>query len=257
MTDSRRVPLQALLIILCTWLMASCATPGISGLQYRAPMRAHPVTTETVVRLPVSETWALLLEQLRLHAFDIKKVEKASRLIHVSFSTDRPEHYVDCGIIHRTFQYEKESETYTYPVTSSSSFKVATQWGKPAALPVVGTYDRDTSLEARITVFVAPKKKHTTVTVHTRYTFISRVSGQQDYMNAAGIVVKSRQISEQQSTIAFETGKIGSAIWNGPPHSFEVTCHPTGLLEAEILAMANGHHAGVDSREVLPSRTSS
>jgi hypothetical protein len=58
-------------------------------------------------------------------------------------------------------------------------------------------------------------------------------------MNAAGRVVKSSQISDRQSTIVFETGENGSAIWQGPPHPFTVKCHPTGLLEAEILAMTD------------------
>lgn len=109
--------------------VASCATPGTSGRQYRDPIGVETVANEVVVRLPFSDTWDLLIGQLSKSFFVINNVEKVSRIINVSFSTDKPEEYIDCGTSERTFQYANESQTYTYPVAGSNSFKAAGKWG--------------------------------------------------------------------------------------------------------------------------------
>jgi len=115
------------------------------------------VGNEAVVRLPFSDTWDLLIGQLAKSFFVINNVEKVSRIINVSFSTDKPEEYIDCGTTERTFQYANESQTHTDPVAGSSSFKVAGKWGEYDHLPLIGYVDRKTSLEGRINVYVPPK----------------------------------------------------------------------------------------------------
>lgn len=227
---------QVFFLFVLTLSVASCAT-GTSGRQYHAPIGAEPVANEAVVRLPFSDTWDLLIGQLAKSFFVINNVDKASRIINVSFSTDKPEQYIDCGITERTFQYANESQTYSNPVAESNSFKDVGKWG-PYELPVIAYFDRKTSLEGRINVYVAPKDNDTVVTVNARYIFTSAVSGRAEVMSAFGTVSRREAVPERKSTFSFNTGQLGSADWGTPQEPAIVKCHSTGKLEAEILAMA-------------------
>lgn len=238
MARSLFVSVQFLCLTILACLVSSCVTPGTSGFQYREPNKAQTITNEVVVKFPFSDTWDLMIGHLAKSFFVINNVEKVSRIINVSFSTDKPEEYVDCGITERTFQYANESQTYTYPVASSSSFKTAGKWGPFENLPWVAYLTRKTSLEGRINVYVAPKDNDTIVTVNTRYILGSRMSGHADNMNAAGTVVQTIPIPERALTISFNTGQIGSADWGTPAQLQLVKCHSTGKLENEILEMA-------------------
>lgn len=189
---------QVFSLFVLTISVASCATPGTSGRQYRVPIGAELVTNEAVVRLPFSDTWDLLIGQLAKSFFVINNVDKASRIINVSFSTDKPEEYIDCGTSERTFQYANESQTYTYPVAGSNSFKAAGKWGAYGNLPSIAYLDRKTSLEGRINVYVAPKDNDTVVTVNTRYIFTSGMSGQNELINGVGAVVQRVEVLESK-----------------------------------------------------------
>ena len=174
MVRSLFVAVQFLCLTLFACLLSSCVTPGTSGYQYREPIGPETVANEAVVKLPFSDTWDLLIGHLAKSFFVINNVEKVSRIINVSFSTDKPEEYVDCGTTERTFQYAKESHTYTYPMAGSNSYKAAGKWGAYQNLPTIGYVNRKTSLEGRINVYVAPKDNDTIVTVNTRYIFTAR-----------------------------------------------------------------------------------
>lgn len=239
MTCSQLAPIQLLSAMALACLLTACATPGTSGLQYREPIKAETVANEAVVSLPFSDTWDLLIGQLAKSFFVINNVEKVSRIINVSFSTDKPEEYVDCGTSKRTFEYADESQAYNYPVAGSSSFKLAGKWGPFENLPLIAYLNRKTSLEGRINVYVAPKDNDTIVTVNTRYIFTVATSGQQELMNAAGTVVQRTSVPETKNSLSFNTGQIGSADWGTPPQQHVVKCRSTGKLETEILAMTS------------------
>ncbi len=227
---------QVFFLFVLTISVASCAT-GTSGRQYHAPIGAELVANEAVVRLPFSDTWDLLIGQLAKSFFVINNVDKASRIINVSFSTDKPGQYIDCGITERSFQYANESQTSSNPVAESNSFKVVRKWG-PYELPVIAYLDRKTSLEGRINVYVAPKDNDTVVTVNARYIFTSAVSGRAEIISAFGTVSRIDAVPETKSTLSFNTGQLGSADWGTPQEPAIVKCRSTGRLESEILAMA-------------------
>ncbi len=237
MTRFLLASIQFLSVIFLVSLLTACATPGTSGRQYHDPIGTELVANEAVVRLPFSDTWDLLIGQLAKSFFVINNVEKVSRIINVSFSTDKPEQYIDCGTTERTFQYANESQTYTYPVARSNSFKAAGKWGTYGNLPSIAYLDRKTSLEGRINVYVAPKDNDTVVTVNTRYIFTSGISGQNELINGYGVVTYRVAVPESKSTISFNTGQLGSADWGTPQEAAIVKCRSTGKLEAEILAM--------------------
>lgn len=236
-------PRQWTRVISFSCLLVACATVGTSELRYHEPRPTESPPRDMVVKASLHRTWDLLIDRLRLSFFDIKSVDKANRTIDVVFSTDRPEKYIDCGTIDRTFQHAKESQSYTYPLASSNSFKVATTYGKIQKLPLIGHYDRNTSLETVTTLSVMPSKKHALVSLDSHYLFTSRLSGEQYYLNALGKVIKRHQVAELQSSIAFKTREPGWAQWKGPQRTYQVQCYSTGRLENEILAIIDGENA--------------
>lgn len=228
---------QIFLLFVLTISVTSCATPGTSGFQYRDPPGVESVANEVIVKLPFSDTWDLLIGQLAKSFFVINNVEKASRIINVSFSTDKPEHYIDCGTIERTFQYANESRAHTEPVAGSYSFKNAGEWGAFKHLPQITYVDRKTSLEGRINVYVAPKDNDTVVTVNARYIFTVGISGRYEFINGYGVVVQRVAIPESKKIFSFSTGQLESADIGPPEKPVIMKCRSTGKLENEILAL--------------------
>ena len=231
------ISIQSIFLFAFSCLVTGCATPGTSGYQYREPNEAKTPTNEAVVKLPFSDTWDLLIGQLAKSFFAINNVEKASRIINLSFSTDKPEDFIDCGTTERSFQYGDESQNYVYKTAASSSFKAAGKWGDFQNLPTVAYLNRKTSLEGRVNIYVAPKDNDTIVTVNARYILTSRMTGQVEGMNAAGTVMQRVASPETVNTISFNTGQIGSSDLGTPQEPLIVKCRSTGKLEREILAM--------------------
>lgn len=215
----------------------ACATPGTSTYRYHDPVAGELIKNELVVKQPFSDTWDTLVGELAKSFFAINNVEKASRIINVSFGTDKPEAYVDYGVAERTFEYGEENSTYKYPIAGSSFYKFAEAWGSLNHLPAVSSVSRKTSLEGRINIYVAPKDNDTTVTVNARYVLTARVSRQREVMNGYGSVIQRQDVPEKQTSISFNTGQPGSADWGTPSFKANIKCRSTGLLESEILKM--------------------
>jgi hypothetical protein len=218
--------------------IVSCATPGTSNHQYKEPKDMEPFKNELVVKRPFSDTWDSLVSELAKGFLFINNVERVSRIINVSFSTGKPETYVDCGTSERRFQYGDESKTFTYPVAGSNSYKVASAWGFNNNLPAVEYVTRKTALEGRTNIYVTPKDNDTIVTVNVRYILTVRTSGQTEFMDASGTMVQRSAFPENQDSVSFNTGQIGSAVWGTPQQPLNISCRSMGLLESQILSVA-------------------
>ena len=217
--------------------LISCVSPGTSTYRYQEPTSMVTPKNEVVVNKNFSDTWDGLIGELAKSFFVINNVEKASRIINVSFATDKPEGYVDCGTTDRTLDFDDAITTYKYPLASTSSYKHASAWGPYGNLPVVSSVNRKMSLEGRINIYVAPKGDDmTAVTVNVRYILVGRVSGQADLMNAFGKTVQHQMIPESQSSISFNTGQAETANWNGDAQ-IPIKCQGTGKLESEVIKL--------------------
>lgn len=160
-------------------------------------------------------------------------VEKASRIINVSFSSDAPEKYLDCGMSHRTFEEGDTATKYDYATAEASTYLVAGKWGNFDNLPSTASLRRTTTVEGRANIYVAPKEDKTIVTVNVRYIFGVKVEGVAEYKNGVGTVVQRTAIPSTSNTLSFNTGEIGSANWNG----VTVKCASKGTLESQVLRL--------------------
>jgi hypothetical protein len=106
---------------------AGCATQGISTFKYVGPARFFEVKNETVVEKPYTQVWDGLVKELSKSFYVINNIDKESRIINLSFSTNSPSEYVDCGKVNRTYSQGGKTEEYNYDVAGPSEFKVATQ----------------------------------------------------------------------------------------------------------------------------------
>src|SRR6266446_73629 len=101
-------------------LITGCATPGTSHLGYAPPENSAKIRNEVVVSKPFDSVWDSFVRNLAKSFYVINNIDKQSRIINVSFATDTPETYADCGISTRTYSRGDENHTYKYNVASAS-----------------------------------------------------------------------------------------------------------------------------------------
>ena len=216
--------------------LTSCTTVS-STYKYYEPEPTH-VDNELVIERPFSEVWDSLVKELAKSFFVINNVEKESRIINVSFLTNNPEDYIDCGRSHRTSQIDDESFNFNYPVAHSNSFIIAAHWGTYKNLLAKYLINRKVSLEGRVNIYVAPQDEGTVITANARYVFSSDGSGTIEYFNGVGTLVRSQPFpGSGPRTLSFNTNQPGSDDWGTPEEPIKVKCHSTGALEGQILRL--------------------
>jgi len=79
--------------IITTFLIYSC-----SSAQYIAPNERQQYENIVTIQNSFDDTWAAIIDYSSSSFFAIETVEKSSGLITLSFGTQNPEAYVDCGL---------------------------------------------------------------------------------------------------------------------------------------------------------------
>lgn len=211
------------LFFLVPLLFVGCATAPKSTLDLTQP-EPYVVANERHYDIPFDTAWQKLVEELSKSFFVINNISKESNIINVSFSSDNPLVYIDCGTSTRTY----EAETYTYPIAGDGFFKFARQAGNNAFF--VYSVNRKTSLEGRINVYVAPDGDGSKVSVNARYILSITTSGTvEDIRGALRISHGVQPFPPETTTHSFNT--------NQEESQDEITCVSTGDLENMILDM--------------------
>jgi len=144
---------------LSTLLLASCAT----STAHYAPPSPSSVTNTKFVDKPFDVVWDALVKELSGDFFVINNIDKNSRLINISFSSQTPSEFVDCGQSTRTFKNARGEQTYAYKTSDSTSFTTANDQGHAF------NWRRTSRLDGRTNIYVAPEKAGTNITVNTKY----------------------------------------------------------------------------------------
>ena len=231
---------EGVLFFLLTFLImltTSCATTGTSSFS-REAASPRKVENEVLVNRPFEETWNRLVKGLVKSFYVINNIEKSSRIINVSFSTESPEEFIDCGKSRRIYERGDDRRTYVYDIASSSSFLIADKAGGVGQFPVTHQINRSASLEGRVNIYVAPEGESTVVTVNTRYIFTVRVTGVSTVENAFGTPVRQTPITPYTSTHSFNTNQPNTVDWGRTGEPQYMTCYSTGKLEGDILSLA-------------------
>ncbi|VVE82660.1 hypothetical protein PSP31120_03709 [Pandoraea sputorum] len=139
--------------------MAGCAS---STATYDAPV-AQRVESTSTVDAKFDATWDRLVKNLASDFFVINNIDKNSRLLNISFSADKPSEYIDCGVSHRTFKNVRGESTYAYQTADSSTYTATNSSN------VAYNVRRQTRVDGRVNVYVAPEGDKTSVSVNAKY----------------------------------------------------------------------------------------
>jgi hypothetical protein len=219
--------------------LAGCATVTPSDFGYAPPGGDSVVKNESLVSSSFDETWDRLVARLSSSFFVINNIDKASRLINVSFTTEEPQQYLNCGTTTRHFEHLNENRDYSYPVAGSSNFKVVAKGGPYHNLAIVGEIARRVSLEGRINVYVAPvDKSGTRVLVNAKYVMTIHTTGVATQYTAFGTPNASERIPDSNHTISLSTTEPTTKDLGTAQQAQLVKCESTGVLESKLLALA-------------------
>lgn len=215
---------------------SACATAGTQTSNI-APAQSLHVTNEVTVTGSSDMVWDRLVGQLSRGFYVINNIDKASRLINVSFYSDSPDGYIDCGTTTRTYTRGTESHTYRYPLAGSSSFKTGEQHSN--GIRTIN-WNRTTKLEGRANVYVAPKDSSATVVmVNARYVLTINVTGIYQWESLIGIKGATGPMDPIPSTtISFNTNQPNTTQFGTPADPANVTCYSRGTLEGQIIEFA-------------------
>jgi len=187
--------------------LSACASQTVN---YSLPSSGK-VETEKTVAQDLDTTWSTLVSNLSKSFFVINTIEKDSRIINVSFSSNNPEEYIDCGTATSTVN----GQTTYLNVAQSSTYPTVYQQG---IYQYVGRSVKSTSLEGRFNVFVeelSPEK--TKISANARYIFsgqIQRFTNQnQMYENKSGnLTFQSTQAGTSEGVTCSSLGKLEKAV---------------------------------------------
>jgi len=194
--------------------LVGCAT---SSINYTPPARL-PIVNSATIDQPFDTVWDRLVKNLSSDFFIINNIDKASRLINVSFSSQRPSEYVDCGRSDREFNGPQGKQNYSYNAADSSRFTTTLANGVP-----VNVF-RATRLEGRTNIYVAPEGSGTLITVNTKYVI---------NLTMTGATLDGKPAGSQNFVWDFSTKEPYNSNDADP-----VLCNARGTIESRVLGYA-------------------
>ena len=191
-------------------LAASCA----SSKSQVSDSTAVTVENRKVVAKPFRRVWDNYVRDLSKDFFVINNISKESRIINVSFSSNRPSQYVDCG---------RTSWSATHPTigTRSGNYAIA---DSSVRFNVVGgaliRVNRRTRLSGRANIYLAPEHGGTAIRVNVKYILTINLRA----------VANTGQRDSRAEIVDFSTSM--------PSNVGEFTCRTKGTLERQLLGLA-------------------
>lgn len=221
-----------LLIIL---VISGCAKPGISRYDF-IPVERYEVNNEIILDQPFEATWDKLVEELASSFYVINNIAKESRLINLSFSSNDPVKYIECGESIRYYERGKDYQEYRYKVAETTSYRLAGVTN--ISSPMTTYIERRTNLEGRVNIYVAPVGEKTKISVNVRYVLSISVRGQHALEDKYGNLIGYEQMPQSTSTLSFSTNTENKENLGDPQNPLWVSCYSTGMLEGDILEYA-------------------
>ncbi len=217
-------------------LLSACGTAASSSLSVIAP-RESSVENEITVNRAFDDAWGDLVAGVSQGFFVIDNIEKDSRLLSVSFASDQPESYVDCGRSERTDGRGDELRSYSYLVAESSEYALVQEVDGYPGYSVTYSIRRETNLDGRASIDVARSTDGTTgVAVNVRYNLGVNVTAFYEVRDELGVVVDFGDAPSEGTTHSFRTNQPNQANWGTVDDPSMISCRSTGRLENEILA---------------------
>lgn len=204
-------------VILAVIAVAGCASS--SYLHYE-PSK-YEIHSSKRFSVEFGQFWDLYVEELSKSFFVINNIEKESRIINVSFSVNQPSEYVDCGRSERISNHPATGKQhFNYLSVDDSTYQAGVD-----NTNFLWTIKRDTALDGRANIFMAPDGPETLLRVNVRYVWSVDVSG---ISNVGHTSRDTHRLSFSTS----ETGSLGSG-------EDKLVCVSNGKLEARLLNLVS------------------
>jgi len=197
-------------------ITAACLTSGCAtSIDHTPPMRVTVINTAQIDR-PFDTVWDQLVRELSSDFFVINNIDKNSRLINISFSSNRPSDFIDCGITSRSTS-SLLANGAVYTTADSASYRTTNSIGQPLNV------SRTTKLNGRANIYVAPEGSGTSVIVNAKYVLD---------INTTLRWLDGRIAGQSSGTVDFSTKSPASSTANEP------ACSTKGVIETRILALS-------------------
>jgi hypothetical protein len=200
----------ASLISILGLCLVACAT---STANYSPPVESKVINTK-IVNKQFDVVWDSLVKELSSDFFVINNIDKNSRLINISFTSQRPSDFVDCGIATRTFTNVQGEQKYSYKSADTASFVATDKQGRAFSV------SRTSRLEGRTNIYVAPENDKTNITVNTKYVISVGIK----VTDSTGRTASESAVYDPSTKQSYTNGS--------------VTCVAIGTLEDRILRAA-------------------
>jgi hypothetical protein len=217
---------------------SGCATQGVSSLNHRLNV-PQKIENEKILDKTYSKVWDDLIKQLSKSFYVIKNIDKESRIIKISFISNNPENYLDCGETTRTYRQGNNFDKYVYNPAESLSYRLAAEKQTHPYFSEYYSIKRNTSLEGISNIIIGKNhddKNKTNLSINTIYILNVEVSGQSYAQPANGNPFMTEKLPNKKTTILFKTNSPETHIFD---YGEKMTCSSKGTLEREILSMAN------------------
>lgn len=225
---------SSVLIAICL-LISGCATQGVNTYEHKDPQPIK-VKNEIIINKPYGQVWDMLVRDLSKSFYVINNIDKESRIINLSFVSNVPADYVDCGSTHRTYKQGDKLEVFDYVSAETSRYKAATDIQPNKNFSYYYIIDRNTKLEGRSNIYIAPSdndKNGTIITVNTRYVLDILARGNVFAQHFNGNIQQLERMPESTDSIIFNTNTPGKDNNKVDP----LICYAKGTLEKEILGI--------------------
>jgi hypothetical protein len=218
-------------------ILSGCATQKISTRDYTPPEETKFVS-EKFINSPQSSVWDRLVKNMATSFFVINNIDKESRIINLSYSSDKPQDYLTCGKTRRTYSDEKSTQVFEYGVTDNyATYATTGDKQLPAGIIEYALVNRSVKMEGRANVYVAPEGVGTRITVNTKSVANINVQGILYRKNFLGESLGNFPINSSSTLTAVTKGAYNNST--SDPLIRTITCYSTGALEREILDLAN------------------
>ena len=218
--------------------VAGCATQGVSTYSHSEP-RNPEFNFDRDFTEPQSVVWDRLVKNIATSFFVINNIDKESRILNLSYSSDRPQDYIDCGRTRHDYTLNGVTKSFEYGTTDNiARYEVATP--RQLSTQASSSFElvRTAKLEGRANVYVAPEGNGTKVTVNAKSVTKVMISGDVVHKSAAGAVLLRQAATPSVAEfVAITKGATSNSVVSGND-VFNVTCYSTGKLEQNILDMA-------------------
>ncbi len=203
-------------------VLVGCA----SSSHLYTPPGEQSVSTEKLIEKPFSKVWDSYVSKLSEDFFVINNISKESRIINVSISANTPSDYIDCGQTARTLEHPRGNKNFNYMVADSSSFEHAVE-----GTNLVDQVVRDTEVQGRVNIFMAPQGDQTLLRVNIKYVWTAKISVS-GMRTTGGLFASIIPYHRNDSvSLGFSSTKMGKKHSGGEI----ITCRSKGVLENRLL----------------------